>query len=72
MGLSFFGLLFIGIPVGIALASAGLFFGYLGFGMTLFNLAASAIGREFHKLNLNSLKFIGKRRQPIPAPFPIQ
>jgi tripartite ATP-independent transporter DctM subunit len=38
MGLSFFGLLFIGIPVAIALASAGLFFGYLGFGMTLFNL----------------------------------
>ena len=38
MGLSFFGLLFIGIPVAIALAVAGLFFGYLGFGMTLFNL----------------------------------
>ncbi len=38
MGLSFFGLLFIGIPVGIALAVSGLFFGYLGFGMTLFNL----------------------------------
>ena len=38
MGLSFFGLLFIGIPVAIALASTGLFFGYLGFGMTLFNL----------------------------------
>ena len=38
MGLSFFGLLFIGIPVAIALATAGLFFGYLGFGMTLFNL----------------------------------
>lgn len=38
MGLSFFGLLFIGIPVAIALATSGLFFGYLGFGMTLFNL----------------------------------
>ncbi len=43
MGLSFFGLLFIGIPVGIALASAGLFFGYLGFGMTLFNLLPQRI-----------------------------
>ena len=38
MGLSFFVLLFIGIPVAIALATAGLLFGYLGFGMTLFNL----------------------------------
>ncbi len=43
MGLSFFGLLFIGIPVAIALASAGLFFGYLGFGMTLFNLLPQRI-----------------------------
>ena len=43
MGLSFFVLLFIGIPVAIALASAGLFFGYLGFGMTLFNLLPQRI-----------------------------
>ena len=43
MGLSFFGLLFIGIPVAIALATAGLFFGYLGFGMTLFNLLPQRI-----------------------------
>ncbi len=43
MGLSFFGLLFIGIPVAIALAAAGLFFGYLGFGMTLFNLLPQRI-----------------------------
>ncbi len=43
MGLSFFGLLFIGIPVAIALASTGLFFGYLGFGMTLFNLLPQRI-----------------------------
>jgi len=43
MGLSFFVLLFIGIPVAIALASSGLFFGYLGFGMTLFNLLPQRI-----------------------------
>ena len=43
MGLSFFGLLFIGIPVAIALASTGLFFGYLGFGVTLFNLLPQRI-----------------------------
>ena len=39
MGLSFFGLLFSGIPVAIA----GLFFGYLGFGTTLFNLLPQRI-----------------------------
>ena len=38
MILSFFALLFMGFPVAIALAATGLFFGYLGFGMTLFNL----------------------------------
>ena len=43
MGLSFFVLLFIGFPVAIALATAGLFFGYLGFGMTLFNLLPQRI-----------------------------
>jgi tripartite ATP-independent transporter DctM subunit len=43
MGLSFFVLLFIGFPVAIALAATGLFFGYLGFGMTLFNLLPQRI-----------------------------
>ncbi len=43
MGLSFFVLLFIGFPVAIALAAAGLFFGYFGFGMTLFNLLPQRI-----------------------------
>lgn len=43
MGLSFFVLLFIGFPVAIALAACGLFFGYLGFGMTLFNLLPQRI-----------------------------
>lgn len=43
MGLSFFGMLFIGIPVAVALATAGLFFGYLGFGMGLFNLLPQRI-----------------------------
>jgi tripartite ATP-independent transporter DctM subunit len=38
MALGFFFLLFIGFPVAIALAAAGLLFGYLGFGMGLFNL----------------------------------
>lgn len=43
MGLSFFLLLFIGFHVAIALAATGLFFGYLGFGMTLFNLLPQRI-----------------------------
>ncbi len=43
MILSFFALLFLGIPVAIALAVTGLFFGYLGFGMTLFNLLPQRI-----------------------------
>jgi tripartite ATP-independent transporter DctM subunit len=43
MGLSFFVLLFMGFPVGIALAAAGLFFGYLDFGMGLFNLLPQRI-----------------------------
>ncbi len=38
MGLGFFVLLFAGVPVAIALATAGLLFGYLGFGIGLFNL----------------------------------
>jgi len=38
MGLFFFLLLFIGFPVSIALAAAGLLFGYIGFGAELFNL----------------------------------
>src|SRR5690606_33969251 len=35
---TFFGLLIIGIPVGMAIASSALIFGYLGFGPLLFNL----------------------------------
>ncbi|RDV01930.1 TRAP transporter large permease [Undibacter mobilis] len=38
MLLSFFVLLMAGIPVALTLAVSGFFFGYLGFGMTLFNL----------------------------------
>ena len=38
MALGFFVLLFVGFPVAIALAASGLLFGYLGFGMGLFNL----------------------------------
>ena len=38
MALGFFGMLLIGFPVAIALAAAGLLFGYLGFGPGLFNL----------------------------------
>jgi len=40
---AFFVLLIIGIPVGIAIATSGLVFGYLGFGPTLFNLLPSRI-----------------------------
>ena len=43
MGLSFFILLFIGIPVAISLAASGLLFGYLGFGAELFNLLPQRI-----------------------------
>jgi tripartite ATP-independent transporter DctM subunit len=43
MGLSFFFLLFIGFPVAIALAAAGLTFGYLGFGAGLFALLPQRI-----------------------------
>jgi tripartite ATP-independent transporter DctM subunit len=38
MLVAFFVLLLIGIPVGLTLATTGFIFGYLGFGMTLFNL----------------------------------
>lgn len=40
---TFFGLLIIGIPVGMAIASSALIFGYLGFGPLLFNLLPSRI-----------------------------
>lgn len=38
MALAFFGMLMTGFPVAIALAASGLLFGYLDFGMGLFNL----------------------------------
>jgi tripartite ATP-independent transporter DctM subunit len=43
MGVFFFVLLFIGVPVAIALAVSGLLFGYLGFGALLFNLLPQRI-----------------------------
>ena len=43
MAFGFFALLFIGVPVAIALATSGLLFGYLGFGMGLFNLLPQRI-----------------------------
>ena len=43
MALGFFVLLFVGFPVAIALAASGLLFGYLGFGMGLFNLLPQRI-----------------------------
>ena len=38
MLVAFFGLLMIGIPVGLTLAVSGFVFGWLGFGPLLFNL----------------------------------
>ena len=43
MLVSFFVLLMAGIPVGLTLATAGLVFGYLGFGSLLFNLLPGRI-----------------------------
>lgn len=40
---SFFAMLAIGMPVALTLAVSGLFFGYLGFGATLFNLLPARI-----------------------------
>ncbi|EWY38586.1 C4-dicarboxylate ABC transporter [Skermanella stibiiresistens SB22] len=40
---SFFALLLIGVPVALTLAVTGFFFGYLGFGMTLFNLLPARV-----------------------------
>jgi tripartite ATP-independent transporter DctM subunit len=40
---AFFGLLMIGIPVGLTLAATGFVFGWLGFGATLFNLLPARI-----------------------------
>ena len=39
----FFGLLMLGVPVAISLATAGFVFGYLGFGETLFNLLPARV-----------------------------
>ncbi|WP_041381733.1 TRAP transporter large permease [Spiribacter curvatus] len=39
----FMGMILIGIPVGISLATSGLLFGFLGFGSTLFDLLPSRI-----------------------------
>jgi tripartite ATP-independent transporter DctM subunit len=39
----FFALIMIGVPVGIALAASGFFFGFLGFGELLFNLLPARI-----------------------------
>jgi tripartite ATP-independent transporter DctM subunit len=43
MLVAFFGLLLIGVPVAITLATAGFAFGYLGFGGVLFNLLPARI-----------------------------
>jgi tripartite ATP-independent transporter DctM subunit len=43
MVIAFFVLLIIGIPVGIAIATTALVFGYAGFGATLFNLIPSRV-----------------------------
>ena len=43
MLVSFFVLLMAGIPVGLTLATTGLFFGYLGFCSLLFNLLPGRI-----------------------------
>ena len=43
MLVGFFGLLMVGIPVALTLATAGLVFGYIGFGPLLFNLLPSRI-----------------------------
>ena len=43
MLVGFFGLLMIGIPVGLTLATTGLVFGFLGFGPVLFNLLPARI-----------------------------
>jgi tripartite ATP-independent transporter DctM subunit len=41
--IGFFGLLMLGVPVGITLASSGFIFGFLGFGESLFNLLPARI-----------------------------
>jgi len=43
MAVAFFGLLVIGIPVAIAIATSALVFGYIGFGPMLFNLLPARI-----------------------------
>ncbi len=43
MVVSFFGLLVVGIPVGIAIATSALVFGYVGFGPLLFNLLPARV-----------------------------
>jgi tripartite ATP-independent transporter DctM subunit len=40
---AFFGMLMLGIPVGLVLAVTGFVFGYIGFGVTLFNLLPARI-----------------------------
>lgn len=41
--IGFFGLLMLGVPVGITLAASGFIFGFLGFGESLFNLLPARI-----------------------------
>jgi tripartite ATP-independent transporter DctM subunit len=43
MLVAFFGMLMLGIPVGLVLAVTGFVFGYVGFGVTLFNLLPARI-----------------------------
>jgi tripartite ATP-independent transporter DctM subunit len=43
MLVAFFGMLMLGIPVGLVLAVTGFVFGYIGFGVTLFNLLPARI-----------------------------
>jgi len=43
MLVAFFGMLMLGIPVGLVLAVTGFVFGYIGFGVTLFNLLPARV-----------------------------
>ena len=43
MLVAFFGMLMLGLPVGIVLAVSGFVFGYIGFGVSLFHLLPARI-----------------------------
>jgi TRAP-type mannitol/chloroaromatic compound transport system permease large subunit len=64
MVVAFFGLLVVGIPVAMAIATSALVFGYLGFGPMLFNLLPARIYGVATNYALMAIRYLSSWASP--------